>query len=455
MKFHYFGILGMFAVLTFISWNYFGIIFIANLILLYEILNKIQGKNFGYRFLFTLPLFIILNVFATFWLFTVDASNSVITYITNSVLMTLSFVSISYLNTNRISNKFMLIFIWPLSEWLLTKWDLAWPWLTFGNVLANQWFLVQWYSVTGIYGGTAWLIGIALVIHLIITSDNNKRYYRFLFILLVAPLVSVFSYLMLNEKVYKTENIACFIPSKKDINKSCYDKTKIIVKYIEANKTKKEITVITPELFYSTSSTDLKYSEASYLLTYFLNKHNCKILLGSEILNDTVNKFNGIAYIDKTKYLFRTKKKYVPITEYTPGVLTFFFGRSNYLKNTVDDASEIKADIHSFPFVCYEVLFSAFIADKSIDTDKLILLTSEEFMNNSSYGRKQYLDIVRLRAIENNRYLLKCSYQGKSVLISPKGDILRVLNTHYESVKVPLKSKNTLYQLCIKMMHKF
>ncbi|AZA84363.1 hypothetical protein C1637_05845 [Chryseobacterium lactis] len=446
MILRYLKLLTLFACMAFISWNYIGIIFIANLVVLYTFLNDIQHRSFGYRFVYIFPVFLALNVFATFWLFTVDATNSIITYLANSTVMTLFFVLISYLKTNKISNKVTLIIFWPISEWILTKWDIAWPWLTFGNVLANQWFLVQWYSFTGVYSGTAWLLCIALIIYIVITSENRKKYYALLFLLFLIPILSLFTYLKPNDKIYKTENMVCFVPSKQDMSLSNYDKTKLILRYLEVKKAAKGLTLITPELFYSTSSKDLKYSEASYLLNNFLTLNNYKIVLGSEILNDSINKFNGITYVDKEKSLFRTKKKYVPVTEYTSPFLTPFFGKSNYLKNNVDDESQISRSLHSFPFVCYEILFSDFVAKKSLNSNKLLLLTSEEFMNNSFYGRKQYLDIVRLRAIENHRYLLKCSYEGKSVLIAPNGDIVKILSGNYQSVHLPLQTKNTIYQ---------
>ena len=37
-------------------------------------------------------------------------------------------------------------------------WDLNWPWLTLGNVFANQPSWIQWYSYTGVLGGTIWVL---------------------------------------------------------------------------------------------------------------------------------------------------------------------------------------------------------------------------------------------------------------------------------------------------------
>ena len=101
--------------------------------------------------------------------------------------------------------------------------------------------------------------------------------------------------------------------------------------------------------------------------------------------------------------------------------------------------------LNIFPFVCYEILFSDFVAEKTYNTSVIMVLVSEAFMNGSLLGSMQYDNIVRIRAIENNRYLVKNSYLGKSLLISPKGEIMSI-NKSFSKIKVPVYQKNTFYQ---------
>ena len=70
-------------------------------------------------------------------------------------------------------------------------------------------------------------------------------------------------------------------------------------------------------------------------------------------------------------------------------------------------------------------------------------------MNNSDFGKKQYLNIVKLRAIENGRYILKCSNQGISCLIDQKGNIVKEIRTKVENSKIKIINKNTFYQTII------
>jgi apolipoprotein N-acyltransferase len=87
-----------------------------------------------------------------------------------------------------------------------------------------------------------------------------------------------------------------------------------------------------------------------------------------------------------------------------------------------------------------------FTAKSSFNTSLIILASSEVFMNNSHFGKKQYVNIVKLRAIESGRYVVKCSDQGISCVINQKGDIVKVLTEQIENVNVKLLTKNTVYQ---------
>ena len=80
------------------------------------------------------------------------------------------------------------------------------------------------------------------------------------------------------------------------------------------------------------------------------------------------------------------------------------------------------------------------------------MVTSEEFMNNSCFGKKQYLNIVRLRAIENGRYVLKCSDQGISCVINQKGHLVKTITKEIENSKIKRINKNTFYQKLLSLL---
>ena len=67
-------------------------------------------------------------------------------------------------------------------------------------------------------------------------------------------------------------------------------------------------------------------------------------------------------------------------------------------------------------------------------------------MHGSYFAKKQYNNIVRLRAIENNRYLIKNSFEGTSLVFSAKGNIIETFSKPINMTKIPIHTQNTFYQ---------
>jgi apolipoprotein N-acyltransferase len=73
------------------------------------------------------------------------------------------------------------------------------------------------------------------------------------------------------------------------------------------------------------------------------------------------------------------------------------------------------------PLICYEAFFPFFVSKKNIDANMIYLISSEEFLKSSIYGRKQYDNIIKLRCIENRLPMIKASSYGNSYLIDSYG----------------------------------
>ena len=73
-------------------------------------------------------------------------------------------------------------------------------------------------------------------------------------------------------------------------------------------------------------------------------------------------------------------------------------------------------------------------------------------MNNSHFAKLQYLNIIRLRAIENNKNILKCSTAGYSCIINEKGDITKKIKNEIENNKIYKIKTPSLYQILISIL---
>lgn len=62
------------------------------------------------------------------------------------------------------------ILFWLAFERLHHDWDLQWPWFSLGNVFANMPALIQWYSFTGMLGGSLWVLLANLLLHWVLVA---------------------------------------------------------------------------------------------------------------------------------------------------------------------------------------------------------------------------------------------------------------------------------------------
>jgi len=437
-------ILLIFTIFNFIAWNYFGLALIVTIATLFYFIQTLFNKKWYTKLLYILILTFIFNVSSTFWLIKLSWLEALLVFVGNSMVMSIPlFCIIQVKSKNQLLYTF--IFFWIAFEILHTKWALSWPWLIFGNALGNLHFLVQWYSITGAYGGSIWLIVLGYLAYKFFFNCNNKRRVILFFssVLFIPILISLSLYLFETTEKRETYKILAYIHL--DDKMSNYKKLKTL--FLKVKDSNSVDFIVSPEVFLpKVSLTNLK-QEVFYLKKIMNTFPNTKILFGVELQNNKNQLFNTIMYGNYEKYFFRTKKKYVPIREYTPNIFRKIAGDSFYTKNTVDDHNLIVNETKILPILCYESIFPSFIAENSINTHGIFLLASEQFMNNSYFGKKQYLNIVRLRAIENKRYLVKCSSKnGLSCILNEKGDVVKYLNNEFETFNIPKIKNNSVYQ---------
>lgn len=83
--------------------------------------------------------------------------------------------------------------IWIAFEYLHLHWSLSYPWLNFGNGLANNIMLIQWYEYTGSFGGSLWILIVNLLIFFCVRNYiDSKPFSKFnIVLILLAILVPV------------------------------------------------------------------------------------------------------------------------------------------------------------------------------------------------------------------------------------------------------------------------
>jgi len=448
----------IFAIVNFIAWNYLGILLIVNIVIIFSIINNNINKKLWKYVGITFITFFVYNISATFWLLNVKLLEGIYAIIANSTLMTIPGIISYFLYRYFKIPIYSFIFTWLSFEYLHSNWSFALNWLTFGNVLGNQVYFAQWYSLLGVYAGSLWFLILAYLIHYIFIQKNKQLYLYSSFILIfILPIgFSLSTYFFTPLKRNEQLNVFTFSKIDSIYNNSNYDKTKFLYKN---TKNIEDIDfIITIETFYSNIhlSTFQKGEIEKYLKLFYKKNKHLTFILGADIVNAEKNRFNSVAVKSKNKkLLIRTKKKYVPIIEFIPSFITDLSGDTTYFKKSKNDNSEEIIKKHKvFVPICYESIFSEFCAKESYNADIIFLLASEKFLNGSNIAKQQYLNIVKLRAIESGKNILKCSLDGISCSINEKGEIDKYI---YDNEKTTLYKINdkTLYQSILSIVSEF
>ena len=129
---------------------------------MFVLYRKLRERDAGYREVFRhgFAAFLLFNIFTTYWVTNTSFGAGCFALLANSVLMCLPWLAFYW--TGRKSPRIAFLAFaacWIAFEHLHYNWGLNWPWLTLGNGMANWPALIQWYEVTGVLGGSAWILG--------------------------------------------------------------------------------------------------------------------------------------------------------------------------------------------------------------------------------------------------------------------------------------------------------
>lgn len=73
--------------------------------------------------------------------------------------------------------------------------------------------------------------------------------------------------------------------------------------------------------------------------------------------------------------------------------------------------------------ICYEIIYADLVAKQAGQAD-LLLTVSNDTWFGASIGPLQHLQMARLRALENGRYLLRATSNGVTVIVDPRGRVI-------------------------------
>jgi apolipoprotein N-acyltransferase len=155
-------------------------------------------------------------------------------------------------------------------------------------------------------------------------------------------------------------------------------------------------------------------------------------------------------YLPDGSYAGRYDKMHlVPFGEYTPYKPLFFF-----VGHLLDDLVFVPGTQRTLfmvgdksygVFICYESIFGDDLRQFSLEGAQVLINISDDGWYGDTSAPWEHLDMVRMRAIENRRWVLRATNTGITAAIDPSGRITETIPRHIRtSVQVAFGYRNDI-----------
>lgn len=484
------GISLLSGILLWASWpasSFTFLIFFAWVPLLMVADNVTKRISF---FLYSFVALLIWNTLTTWWIWNSTDVGTIAAILTNSLLMCIPCWGY-HVFKNRFSKTIgyvSFIASWMLFEYVHLNWQISWPWLTLGNVFAQQTQWVQWYEYTGVGGGTLWvllvnififdsikkynsqglkscignifgviaLLGLPLIFSLLISrkAAENKIQHN---VVIVQPNIDPY-------QKFESSSVASQIDRLIELSKSKLESnTRLLIWPETALAANVEITEITSATIYQPIF-NLLHQYPNLTLVTGIETYK---VLGTEkttasarqsqqgIYYDSYNAAIALHHKDLPQLYF--KSKLVPGVETLPSFLNILapvfeqFGGTTggYAKDTASHV--FKNNINPFvsaPIICYESIYGAYVARYVQKGANLITIITNDGWWGNTPGHRQHLQYAKLRAIETRRFVARSANTGISAVIDDYGNILESKGWNTSAVinhAIPITNGLTFY----------
>lgn len=431
--------------------------------------RKGSWQLFGYAFL----TFLMFNVITTWWISNSALIAGVLACLLNSFLMAITFqlyhiVRMKAMPDN-VNGNLALIPFWIGFEKLHYTWEINWPWLNLGNVFASNPALIQWYSITGVLGGTFWILLVNILLFNVIDAyalnkDRKLICRKFLLPLLIVvlPIVcSVITYFKY-EEVEDPVEVVVYQPNSDPYTVQFNLTDSQIVDRFEKNVKplvdENTDFIICPESMMQNSCFESRLDNMMYVKSFrqFLkdNAPNAAIIVGASTLKlyekgedypfsarqyadgARYDAFNTSVFIDTTETLqLHHKSKLTPGVEIMPYIRYMPFieelaldlgGTSGTLGIDKEMMPFWSMNSHAVPapVICYESVFGEHVTEFIRNYANVIFISTNDGWWNETQGHKQHCEYASILAIETRRSIARSANTGISCVVNQRGDIM-------------------------------
>jgi apolipoprotein N-acyltransferase len=298
-------------------------------------------------------------------------------------------------------------------------------WLTLGNAGINMPLPLRVAPFVGVYGISFVFALISAVVALLILRRGRRNMYW----LAIVPVLLLFPDLPARETTTQTALILQPNMSEEEqwtIESAAQERDHIIRESHEAAERSNSQIIIWPEspgpLYYYR---DPRFHEEAMQLAqathnYFLFGTVAETKEGAPLNSAVLLRPDG-AIVDRYD-----KINLVPFGEFVPGI----FGFVNRITQEAGDFAPgsriviFPMDSHRLGvFICYESVFPDEVRQFVKGGANLLINISNDGYFGHSAAREQHLEIARMRAVENDRWLIRSTNDGITAVIAPDGGV--------------------------------
>jgi len=431
-----------------------GVLQIAAFVLLFRL--SVITVSVRQMIYYAYPSFVLWNLLSTYWLMMATITGGAAAILANAALMLIPLWLIRKLflsEMNPIGASFGAAALWVTYEFLHHQWDLAWPWLTLGNAWSNLTGVIQYISVTGVWGISFWVVFTAALFYQYIVTASKPVLKSSLLILFAFPLFSVLSMIVIHQPDDRPIEVA-IIQQNSDSYEDFggHDSLDDLITHLLAlsgsvvtentelliwpeNALDAAMTIHNPHIARIQDSLSVWNTElitgTGYLKYY--EEGEVPALTRGNHSGREFNVFNAAFHMGSgqpTKVY--EKGRLVPIVERFPFVEFFnridVFGWVNWGSvmgyGLGPDATVFDINGGRTPaLICYDSVFPGWVNQfVRNDADFLTIITNDGWWGDS-HGHTQHFAFARLRAIEHRRWIARSANNGISGIISPDGKV--------------------------------
>ncbi len=435
---------------------------------------------------YTYPGFLIWNIITTYWLMMATIPAGIAAIVANALLMSLT-AMLLFLVQKKLCYSWAIAVlqtcIWVSFEYLHFQWDLSWPWLTLGNGWAYYTQFIQYISITGVMGISAWVMLVSTLAWQAIKKGNSKIGYSAIGLFILLPVISLIQLSTLSLEPEKSVEVVVVQPNFEPYEPfggfdTPQQSLSLLLALSDSARTEETDLILWPENGIHPYLSNRKNpnhtvgilkrrisdkAEAwnsviiggSRYYEYFYN--NAPALAQESTVAPYLAFNSAVAFFPDGNIEVYRKHNLVPVVERLPFV-NFFnfvdaFGWLNWPKyqgfGQGNEATLFKTDSTRIPaLICYDSIYPGWIRHFIQNGAGFITVITNDGWWGDSSGHVQHFAYARLATVEFRRWIVRSANNGISGVIAADGTV-KVKTDYWTrtafNYEVPVLNEKTFY----------